>query len=187
MPNVTISVPDELKAEMDKLSEVNWSEISRKAISEYIAQRKNPHPTISLDLREARLEMYYPYGQPSIMLTLNIHNKMAIKLTIDRILFNVRFRTNQESREFRVGLGFDLNRRALEPNSISNTVLSLPLFKWKLEELEGNFSSTFPCIVECTVIADGFNNPYHQEVRTEIPIDRWLDFQKKVLNKGPRL
>jgi len=187
MPNVTISVPEELKVEMDKLSEVNWSEIGRKAISEYIAQRKNPHPSIGLDLRDVRMEMYHPSGYPTLTLILNIHNKMNINITVDRILYNIRLRSPKTSQEFRVGSGFDLNRRVFIPNSIGGTVLFLPLFKWKLEELEGKFSSTFPCIVDCTVIANGFNNPYHQEVRTEIPIDRWLDFEKKALNRGPRM
>ena len=66
MPNLTINVPDQLKAEMDTLSEVNWSEICRKAISRYIAQRKNPSPQIELDVRTSTLTEYdYGTGYPT--------------------------------------------------------------------------------------------------------------------------
>ncbi len=37
--NVTIYLPDETAQKMEKLSEVNWSEICRKAINDYIETR----------------------------------------------------------------------------------------------------------------------------------------------------
>ena len=33
MSNITISVPDELKKEMEKLPEVNWSEVAREFLT----------------------------------------------------------------------------------------------------------------------------------------------------------
>ena len=36
MPNITISVPEDLKIKMDNLSTVNWSEVFRKAVADYI-------------------------------------------------------------------------------------------------------------------------------------------------------
>lgn len=36
MPNVTVSVPEELKQELDKLPEVNWSEAIRNFLSEKV-------------------------------------------------------------------------------------------------------------------------------------------------------
>lgn len=36
MPNVTISVDDSLKAQMDDHPEINWSEVARQAIREKI-------------------------------------------------------------------------------------------------------------------------------------------------------
>lgn len=40
MPTLTLAVPEELKNEMDKLPELNWSEIARKAISERVKEYK---------------------------------------------------------------------------------------------------------------------------------------------------
>ncbi|MCR4368754.1 MAG: hypothetical protein NUV67_02495 [archaeon] len=37
MPNVTVTVPKELKKEMEILEEVNWSAVARKAFAEKIA------------------------------------------------------------------------------------------------------------------------------------------------------
>jgi len=36
MPTITLSVPENLKREMEQFREINWSEVSREAISEKI-------------------------------------------------------------------------------------------------------------------------------------------------------
>jgi metal-responsive CopG/Arc/MetJ family transcriptional regulator len=38
MPTITLSVPEDLKREMDKAAEINWSEVAREAIREKLAQ-----------------------------------------------------------------------------------------------------------------------------------------------------
>jgi len=38
MPTITLSVPEELKREMDKSKFINWSEVAREAIRLRIAQ-----------------------------------------------------------------------------------------------------------------------------------------------------
>ena len=40
MPTITLSVPEELKSEMDKSREINWSEVARVAIREKVEQLK---------------------------------------------------------------------------------------------------------------------------------------------------
>ena len=34
MPNMTLSIPADLKARMDRFKEINWSEVARQAISQ---------------------------------------------------------------------------------------------------------------------------------------------------------
>ena len=46
--NLTISIPDDLKAEMDKYHEVNWDEVARNAIKSYIKIRQ-AHDKIYID------------------------------------------------------------------------------------------------------------------------------------------
>ncbi len=38
MPTITLSVPSDLKKEMDKSKFINWSEVAREAIRERVAQ-----------------------------------------------------------------------------------------------------------------------------------------------------
>lgn len=38
MPTITLSVPEDLKQEMDEFKEMNWSEVARAAIRERVAQ-----------------------------------------------------------------------------------------------------------------------------------------------------
>lgn len=38
MPTITLSVPEELKKEMDESREINWSEVARTAIRQKLAQ-----------------------------------------------------------------------------------------------------------------------------------------------------
>ena len=40
MPTITLSVPEELKKEMDQSKEINWSAVAREAIREKVAQLK---------------------------------------------------------------------------------------------------------------------------------------------------
>jgi len=180
MPNVTISVSDELKAEMDTLSEVNWSEVCRKAISRYIAQRKNPVPDIELDLRVSRLiPDSFETGYPTLSIDLRIYNKMESEITVDRILSNASF--IKDGRVYAIGSGYDLHKRNIGPNSAGGAQIHLILLREKISKLKDVFKSTFPCIIRCVVYIEGFRNPYNQEVKTRIPIDDWNDIVKKVL------
>ncbi len=40
MPTITLSVPEDLKKEMDKIKEINWSAVAREAIRERISKLK---------------------------------------------------------------------------------------------------------------------------------------------------
>lgn len=40
MPTITLSVPEDLKREMEKSKEINWSEVARAAIKSKVAQLK---------------------------------------------------------------------------------------------------------------------------------------------------
>ncbi|NVM02620.1 MAG: hypothetical protein HWN67_09810 [Candidatus Helarchaeota archaeon] len=40
MANITLSIPDELKKEMNKFPEINWSEVARASIKQKLADLK---------------------------------------------------------------------------------------------------------------------------------------------------
>lgn len=182
MPNVTISVPDQLKAEMDTLSEVNWSGLCRKAISQYIAQRKNPTPQIDLDLRGSTLyERFLQTGYPTLRIDLRIHNKMESDITVDRIIFSAKF--IKESSYLAVSSGYYLHKTTVVSNSSRNVTIHLILHKEVIELLKSKFTSTFNCDIQCVVYVEDFKNPHKQQLTTQIPIDVWENVIETVLKK----
>ncbi len=38
MPTITLSMPDDLKKQMDEFGDINWSEVARESIRERISQ-----------------------------------------------------------------------------------------------------------------------------------------------------
>lgn len=180
MPNITLSVSEELKAEMDKLTEVRWSEICRDAISRYIVQRKNPSPRIELELRSSRITHYdFSTGYPTLSLDLRIHNRMDTEITVDRILANARF--IKDSTYLAIGNAHDLRKKNIPPNSSGPATIHLLLPTEKIRELKGEFESTFNCEVSCYIFVEGFKNGYNKSVKTKVPIDQWEDVVAKAL------
>lgn len=180
MPNVTITVPDELKAEMDKLAEVSWSEICRKAITKYIEERKNPTPNFELDIRRSGLiesSNSYETGYPSLSVTLRLHNKMASEIMVDRILCTARF--TESGHVYTLGSTEYLRKKLISPNSSGMMEVLFPISKEKFELLGEVFTSTFTATIDCAVYVEGFREPYVQDVETKIPIDIWKDLVKK--------
>jgi hypothetical protein len=181
MPNVTISVPDDLKEEMDKLSrEVSWSEICRKAISRYLVERKNPVPRIEIDYRISTLNVKdWQTGYPTLKIDLKIFNHMASSITTDRILSVVTFWRYDE--RFPVGTAYDFDKRVIGANLSGGATVKLILLKEKIQQLQDKFTSTFDCRADCTVYVEDFNQPYRREISFKIPIDIWQDIIKKSL------
>jgi len=181
MPNLTISVSDELKASMDTLPEVNWSEICRNAVSQYIAQRKMPSPGIELDLSNSSITKYdYATGYPTLILGVKIRNNMDCDVLVDRILSTVSFLTD-DSRILTVGSADDFQRKWIPKNSSGGSSLHLIFPREKINELKDVSKSTFDCYIRCTVYVEGFRREYSQELKTQIPIDTWNSIVKEVL------
>jgi len=180
MPNVTITVPDELKAEMDKLAEVSWSEICRNAITKYIEERKNPHPNFELEVRHPRLieaPNSWETGYPTLGIMLKIYNKMVSEIIVDRILCTARF--TESGNVYTLGSTAYLHRKPIGPNSSGFMDVFFPVFREKLESLSEVFSSTFTCTINCVVYVEGFRDPYAQDVEIQIPIDTWKSLVRK--------
>lgn len=180
MPNVTISVPEDLKSEMDKLTEVNWSEVSRNAISAYINQRKNPTPTLDLVVRDIRLDPYaYNTGNPSLQVDLWMTNKMNTEIVVDRVLSTARF--IMAERYFPIGKANDFVIRYLSAAASGVSQLHYEFSNELISKLQFKTKSTFECKINCTVFVRDFKNGYSQEVTTKIPIDHWSEFAQKAL------
>ncbi len=49
MPTMTLSIPPELYHKMKKHPEIKWSEVARKAITEYLMELENSRTEISME------------------------------------------------------------------------------------------------------------------------------------------
>lgn len=182
MPNFTITIPDSLKTEMENLSEVNWSEVCRNAISQYIAHRKNPTPKIELSLDRTSLEHeHLQTGYPTLTIRLKIHNNMDSEIMVDRIIVNIKLFEN--SRTIPIGYAYDLNKKTINSHSTTHAPIYLALPKEKIEDLASTFTSTFHSEIRCVVYVEGFRNYYQQDLTTRIPIDDWKRVVKEALKK----
>jgi len=74
--NVTIYLPDEVAQKMDKLPEVNWSEICRKAITDYIESRTQTDLTSVINRLKNESKSDYTKGQ------LVIYEQVAPKISL---------------------------------------------------------------------------------------------------------
>lgn len=179
MPNVTISVPEGLKTEMDALSEVNWSDVCRKAISRYITERKNPTPQIQLRIGEISPQSHHESGYPGLRIDLLIQNQMNFEIVVDRILYNVSFFTTK-GQWLGAGSDYDLFKRSITANVMGGAQFFLKMTKERIEYLDQFLESTFQCKVECVVFVEGFKHSFKGEARFKIPIDEWKKFADRV-------
>jgi len=74
--NVTIYLPDEVAQKMDKLPEVNWSEICRKAITDYIEARTQTDLTSVITRLKNESKTDYTKGR------LIIYEEVAHKISL---------------------------------------------------------------------------------------------------------
>lgn len=182
MPNLTISVSEELKTQMDGFSEVSWSEICRKAITAYIQSRINPIPQIQLRASEISLESYHESGYPGLRIDLLIQNQMNFEIVVDRILYNVNFFTTK-GRFDGAGSDADLYKRSVTANAMGGAQLFLKMTKDRITYLDQFLEETFQCKIECVVFVEGFKHAYRGEVKFKIPIDEWRKFVDRVKPK----
>lgn len=74
MPNMTLAIPDELKARMDRYREINWSEVARQAIDQRVLMMDKLNTLLSksqltdadIDKHSTHIKksVYRKYGRP---------------------------------------------------------------------------------------------------------------------------
>jgi len=61
--NITLSIPDRIGKEMEKMPEINWSAVARKCIEQYIERRKNPDVSSLLEKLQRQQGEEYVKGR----------------------------------------------------------------------------------------------------------------------------
>lgn len=182
--NLTVSLPEKLKEEMDKFSDVNWSELTRKAIQSYLKNRTASYPPIDLTIDGMSITYDDIINQPKISFRLKAVNKLDAQLIIDRILFKVEF-DKEFGRSKRQGA---FNGQSLEYQKVlsaeNNTTIHLSSYPNVdlLRKLSKVLHSTFWIYVTLYVYVEGFDNPKIEVPYIKVPIDEWKNQITYVLN-----
>ena len=183
MVNFTVTIPEELKAEMDRYPEVNWSEVTRKSIQTYLQARQNPVPQLEFEMREAHVNWNPFLAKPNVYVNLRATNKLAADLVIDRVLYEIVFLKSFHDRQARGGFeGQFLQYRKLQPDKPSDIQLTFYPDVELLRRLTEKMESTFGLQADLTVFVQGFTNPYITQVFAKVPIDEWKYEVESALN-----
>jgi hypothetical protein len=171
--NFTVTISEELKAEMDRYPEVNWSEVFRKNIQSYMQVRQNPTPQLDFEMKEAHVSWNWLLAQPRISVFLRIVNRLAADVLLDRILFSVAVLTST-TREARGGFeGQYLQYRQLSSSKSTDVELSLYPDAELLERLTNKLEATFVLQLDLTACVEGYPNPCVKQIIGKVPIDEW--------------
>jgi hypothetical protein len=198
MVNFTVSLPEELKAEMDKFPDVNWSELTRKSIQNYLRNRASIEPPLEFTLEKVDFiltdNLVWTFGvgnirkistqhsyigeyfvKPTMLVSLGILNKLDSQLIIDRILFYVRFAEAKFQENF-------LNYIKISPGDSGSNSVYIPLsppvdmLKRSSDKIQG---------IDILLIAyvQGFAAPVIKGLSISVPINDWKNQVKSVLAK----
>ncbi len=184
MVNFTVSISEDLKAEMDKFPDVNWSELTRKSIQVYLQSRKNPFPPLEFEMKEAHMVYDDDLRRPLMSVLLKGTSKLDSELVIDRILFKVEF--NKEYGRGKLEGAFTgqfLEYQSVRGQGESNIKITFYPEVDMLRCLNEKLDATFWVYVTLTVFVQGFVCPQIKVVPIKVPIDEWKSQVESSLNK----
>jgi len=93
MPNITLSVSNEMKVRMDQFTEVSWSDVCRYSIQEYLEQReKNTKITDSEKLKVlTTIDIVGRRRDNKLVYMIKIKNIDEFDVILDRAIFGVEY------------------------------------------------------------------------------------------------
>jgi hypothetical protein len=194
--NFTVSIPEELKTEMEKYPDVNWSNLIRKNIQNYLQNRRNTFPPLEFELKEVHLAYSNELMQPLMILDLKVAKSLDSQIIIDRISFNVKFVKEhfvQHGEDYLVVAARD--KKALAGvfkevlldylhiiKSVSDVKMSLSPSVDMLRRLNDNIHASFWVDISITAYAQGFEYPAIKNLTIKVPIDEWKNELTNALN-----
>ena len=188
MVNFTIVLPEELKAEMDKYPDVNWSELTRKSIQSYLKARSTPFPPLEFQIKSVHLTYSYDLMQPTLKLHFKIRKQWDSQLIINKMLFTVRFlkeRIISKGEDIKVSEAKEkealkgvFTESLLEAHYIIKDTyddyqiaLSPPIDL--LKRLQVKMQANFWIDFSVSIYAQGFDYPAIQNGSIKVSIDEW--------------
>jgi len=177
MANLTISVPDELKSEMDSMTEVNWSDVGRKAIIGYIQSRRSPTPLVDLQIEDAT--WIYADWQPALQLSLRMRNLMESEIKVNQTVFHLQIQV--PGRIFNIAPITHSQSAVLQPGAPWPFQVLLRAQPEAILEMNQQIKSTFFCNIVAMVHGEGFQRPASIRLLTKTGKDEWETFVTQVI------
>jgi hypothetical protein len=187
--NLTITVPGELKREMDEFSrhrpETNWSLVARQAIQQYIEAHKGPTPQVRIALDGTELIINSQMG-PVMKTLLVFQNRMPTEIVFDRYSITQTLLT---------GIDLFIASRAvwnMSPIRIpanGQVVIAdfFPMRPLDLFSVEALVTSTVTVKSSVEAYALGFTEPVRTEMIDRLPIEYWKNFMEEVRDAYPHI
>jgi len=186
MVNITLTVPEDLKAEMDKYQEVNWSDVFRRGIQSYIQLRQNPVPNLDCELKAVRMSSTWASSVPVLLVFLSVKNQMTTDIVVDRILMDLVFYEPPYQSEVLGGLHCQYFQfRHIPANSSSVFEIEGYPDERFIELFTKSIQKTFT--VEALTVStyvQGFVNPkIASKLQIRIPFDEWKEQAESALGQ----
>lgn len=198
MVNFTLSIPEDLKKEMDKYPDVNWSELTRKSILNYIQNRDKTFPPIEFQLKEVHFAYAEDLMQPLMTVILKVSKKSSeTQLIIDRMLVTVKFLTEHfvpHGEECKVIMAKEkealkgvfkenlLDYRYIIKDVYDDFQITLAPPSDLLRRLSDKIQATFWIDIAIGVFIQGFEYSTTQNLSIKVPIDEWKKQVTSILN-----
>lgn len=171
MANITVSVPEELKAKMDQMTDVNWSEIARNGFTQYIRTRESQSPPIHVGVRTFSFATDME-KDTVLRVGLQLRNDSDAPLVIDRMSISANIGG------WYVGPQYRHEGSYINKNSESNMPLDLKLVPTIAISLIRSIKASFRCELTIVTYCDGFAAPYHFYHSEKVTIEEWNSYLK---------
>jgi metal-responsive CopG/Arc/MetJ family transcriptional regulator len=187
--NITISVPGDLKQQMDKFSlehpETNWSLVARKAIQQYIESNRGPSPQVRIALDGTELIVNAQMG-PVMKTLLVFQNRMPTEIVFDRYSITQTLLAGNDK--------FIASRAAWNMSPIripsAGQVVVADLFPMRPSDLfdaDTFVNSTMTVKSSIEAYAPGFSEPVRAEMIDRLPLEYWKNFMEGVGHAYPHI
>jgi hypothetical protein len=171
--NLTITVPEGLKAQMDAQAEVNWSEVCRNAISLYLENRRNVVPKLSLRVDRTAFSYNLWMRAPQLTTLLAIRNLMGREIILDRVLYGVNLSLARSGNMLAHHDGVYLNKHVLAQDSEINLALDWSPDYMTMERLIRTVKASMNLQSNFTIFVEGIKQAHNASGTSIIPIDEW--------------
>jgi len=182
---------------MDKFPDVNWSELTRKSIQNYLRNKSHIFSPLEFELTDVRFTYSHDLMQPLMVVYLKVtKNSLDSQLIIDRMLFTVKFvkehfvphgedyRTikARENEALKAAFADSVLYHTYLIKSEDDLEIPLSLPITVLKRVSDKIQATFWVDITITAYVQGFEHSPSKNLSIKVSIDEWKNQINSVLS-----